>query len=143
MKWRREVIYSVFGVEPSQNLLVENRRYYCKHIEDGSHVAVVASVDGEDVGCGAVCFLDELPSPDNPMGRCAYLMNIYVRIPYRNHGFAHAIVRRLIELAHDRQCGKIYLETTDMGQSLYRSLDFEEMKGMMKLSADFSTNLIQ
>lgn len=133
MRWRQEVIRHVFGEEPSKRLLVANRRYYREHIADGSHIALVASIDGEDVGCGAVCLTDELPSPDNPAGHCAYLMNIYVREPFRNQGIAHAIVSRLIEIARDKECGKIYLETTDNGRPVYQSLGFTDMQGMMKL----------
>lgn len=84
MRWRREVIEHVFGEVPSDALMEANRRYYATHIADGSHIAVVAHTDGEDAGCGAICFTEELPSPDNPSGRCAYLMNIYVR-RHRHH----------------------------------------------------------
>lgn len=80
MRWRAEVIESVFGEKPSKRLLVANRQYYLRHIADGSHIAVVAeTVDGCGVGCGAICLTDELPSPDNPSGRCAYLM-IYMSV---------------------------------------------------------------
>lgn len=102
MRWRAEVIRNVFGVEPHPRLLVANRQYYRKHIADGSHLAFVAAENGEDCGCGSVCFTDELPSPDNPTGRCAYLMNIYVREPFRNRGTAHLIVGRLLEEARKR-----------------------------------------
>lgn len=132
MHWRREVIETVFGVEPSKRLLVANRRYYREHIADGTHIAVVASADATDVGCGAICLSDELPSPDNPSGRCAYLMNIYVREPYRGHGVGHAIVRWLVEKARSLDCEKIYLETTDIARPLYKSIGFENLPGMMK-----------
>lgn len=132
MRWRREVIRNVFGVEPTSRLLVANRQYYREHIADGSHLAFVAESDGEDCGCGAVCFTDELPSPDNPTGRCAYLMNIYVRAAFRNKGIAHHIVSRLVEEAKKRGCGKIYLETTAEGKSLYLSSGFGDMPDMMK-----------
>lgn len=132
MHWRAEVIRNVFGTEPSPRLLVANRQYYRVHIADGSHLAFVAECDGEDCGCGAVCFTDELPSPDNPGGRCAYLMNIYVRAPFRNRGIGHSIVARLVEEARARRCGKIYLETTDRGKSLYLSSGFGPMPDMMK-----------
>lgn len=132
MMWRQEVIRQVFGAEPSKRLLVANRQYYREHIADGSHVALVASVGSEDVGCGAVCLTDELPSPDNPSGRCAYLMNIYVRESYRQHGVAHKIVSRLIEISREKGCDKIYLESTAEGRPVYRSLGFADMEGMMK-----------
>lgn len=132
MRWRAEVIRNVFGVEPHPRLLVANRKYYRQHIADGSHLAFVAEVDGEQCGCGGVCFADELPSPDNPTGRCAYLMNIYVREAYRGRGVAHHIVGRLVEEARLRGCGKIYLETTAEGKSLYLSSGFVDMPDMMK-----------
>lgn len=132
MHWRREVIENVFGVVPSKRLLAVNRRYYRQHIADGSHVAVVAEADGEGVGCGAVCLTEELPSPDNPSGRCAYLMNIFVREVWRGRGVGHAIVTRLIEIARGSGCDKIYLETTDGARSFYRSIGFNELPGIMK-----------
>lgn len=132
MRWRAEVIRNVFGVDPHPRLLVANRQYYRRHVADGSHLAVVAEMDGEECGCGAVCFTDELPSPDNPTGLCAYIMNIYVREPYRNHGVAHRIVRHLVDEARGRGCGKIYLETTSEGKSLYLSSGFGNMPDMMK-----------
>lgn len=133
MHWRAEVLRNVFNREPSKRLLVENRRYFRVHVPDGSHLACVASADGEDCGCGAVCFYDEMPSPDNPNGRCAYLMNIYVREPFRRKGVAREIVSYLIKEAQARECGKIYLETTESGRQLYRSVGFSEMQDLMKL----------
>lgn len=136
MRWREEVIRHVFGENPGEALMEANRDYYLRHVADGSHVAFVAEYGGEECGCGAVCFTDELPSPDNPTGHCAYLMNIYVRRPFRQHGVAHAIVRRLLEEAREHGCMKIYLETTDDGKPVYTSLGFKDMPDMMKYHED-------
>lgn len=130
--WRAEVIRNVFGKNASEMLLDANRRYYEQHIADDTHIAFIAGMDGEECGCGAVCFTEELPSPDNPSGRCAYLMNIYVREAFRNKGIAHCIVSRLIAEARKRGCGKIYLETTADGKAVYESLGFKDMPDMMK-----------
>ena len=132
MSWREEVISHVFGEQPTQTLLDANRMYYGEHIADGTHSAFIASYDGVECGCGAVCFTEELPSPDNPTGRCAYLMNIYVREPFRKHGIAHQLVSHLIDVAKQRDCGKIYLETTAEGKPVYSSLGFNDMPDMMK-----------
>ena len=132
MHWRKEVIENVFGVVPSKELMAANRMYYMKHIADGSHIAIVAEIDDQDVGCGAICLSDELPSPDNPSGRCAYLMNIYVRKEYRGHGVGHSIVCWLVEKARQLRCDKIYLETTDGARSLYKDIGFKELSGFMK-----------
>ncbi|MDE6021914.1 MAG: GNAT family N-acetyltransferase, partial [Muribaculaceae bacterium] len=65
MDWRKEVIRNVFGVDADTSLLEANRQYYISHIQDGRHIAYVASQDEVDCGCGGICFSDELPSPDN------------------------------------------------------------------------------
>ena len=132
MRWRREVIENVFSELPGKELMEANREYYERHIGAGTHIAFVAETDGEECGCGALCLSDELPSPDNPSGRCGYLMNIYVRKQFRNHGIAHTIVGRLIDEAKQRGCGKIYLETTEEGKPVYASLGFRDMPDMMK-----------
>lgn len=133
MRWRLEVIQSVFGQNADAALSLSNREYYASHIRNGTHVDVVATVDGIDAGCGGVCLYDELPSPDNPTGRCAYLMNIYVRPEFRERGIATSIVKFLIREARSRRCGKVYLETTAVARPLYGAMGFCEMKDMMKL----------
>lgn len=133
MRWRLEVIQSVFGHNSDAALSLSNREYYASHIRNDAHVAVVATVDGIDAGCGGVCLYDELPSPDNPTGRCAYLMNIYVRPEFRERGVATSIVNFLVMEARNRRCGKVYLETTAAARPLYAAMGFYEMKDMMKL----------
>ena len=132
MKWRREVIENVFDEVPSARLMEANRKYYDTHISDGSHIAFLALYNDQECGCGSICLTDELPSPDNPSGHCAYLMNIYVRKPFRTHGIGHAIVTKLLEAAGGLECGKIYLETTPEGRRVYESLGFHDMRDMMK-----------
>jgi len=132
LHWRKEVIENVFGVEPTNAMMLSNRQYYIRHIADGTHIAIVAETDGHDVGCGAICITEELPSPDNLSGKCAYLMNIYVRAEYRKRGIGHSIVSWLVEKATQLGCDKIYLETTDDARTLYQGLGFNELNGIMK-----------
>lgn len=133
LKWRREVILNVFGEEASDELMKSNEDYYRRNVPAGNHLAFIASYDGRETGCGAVCLTEELPSPDNPSGKCAYLMNIYVKDEFREKGIAHALVTRLIEEAKNRNCEKIYLETTAQGRPVYESLGFHDLPDMMKL----------
>lgn len=133
MKWRAEVINEMFGKKPDEDLLAANRSYYMSHIPNAGHIAVTAYVDGKAAGCGGICLYEELPSPDNPSGRCAYLMNIYVKAPFRHLGAGKAIVSRLIEEARHKGCDKIYLETTSEGYPLYKLTGFTTMNDLMKL----------
>lgn len=132
MKWRREVLACVFGNILNDAIISANREYFLRHVPDGTHMAFLAVEEGIELGCGAVCIYDEMPSPDNETGRCGYIMNIYVRPEYRHRGVATAIIRKLIAVAKERGCGKIYLESTDMGRTVYRGIGFKEMKDMMK-----------
>jgi N-acetylglutamate synthase-like GNAT family acetyltransferase len=74
-----------------------------------------------------------MPSPDNANGKCAYLMNIYCREPYRHQGVGHALVRWLVGQVQASGIRKIYLETSDSGRPLYQSLGFRDMENMMHL----------
>ena len=134
MRWRMTVLAEVFAGEPADKALADaNREYYLRALSDGSHVAVLAYIDGVTAGCGGLCFQGEMPSPDNPSGIDAYLMNIYVSPEYRRRGVARAIVTHLAGTARERGAGKIYLETSECGHHLYTSLGFTGLKGMMIL----------
>ncbi len=137
MKWRMTVLREVFSApqdDPMTELEQENRRYYQRALPAWSHVACFACSGQEIVGCGGICFYQEMPSPDNPQGDCAYLMNIYTLPAARGQGVGRAVVRWLIGQAEQRGITKIYLETSESGRPLYRELGFTEMQGYMKLN---------
>jgi GNAT superfamily N-acetyltransferase len=136
MRWRMETLRAVFALPASQDLSSleqENRAYYERELPAGGHSACMALVDGEEAGCGGVCFQREMPSPDNPTGMCAYLMNVYTRPCFRHHGVGRAVVDWLVEQAQLAGAEKIYLETTEEGRSLYVRSGFVDMEGMMCL----------
>lgn len=140
LDWRMEVLSNVFSeefkmltAEQINTIRENNRRYYLSEMPRGGHIACFAYRDAEIVGCGGICIYDEMPSPDNLSGKCAYLMNIYTRQEYRYQGIATRIVEHLIAEAKARNIEKIYLETSADGERMYRRLGFKDMKGYMKL----------
>ena len=136
MQWRMEVLQHVFSLSADSDmtrLQEENRRYYDQQIPHSGHIACFARLNGETVGCGGVCLYEEMPSPDNPDGRCAYLMNIYCREAHRHRGVGRTIVRWLVGQALGKGIKKIYLETSDSGRRLYETMGFQEMKDMMQI----------
>ena len=135
MDWRMEVLDTVFAEDKpwdADALRDANLAYYRDHI-GRDHFACLVLVDGEDAGCGAICIQEEMPSPDNPSGKCAYLMNIYTREGFRHKGVGRAVVTWLVERAKAEGADKIYLESTDMAKPLYAGAGFAPMSGMMKL----------
>lgn len=137
LQWREEVLRCVFALPADADitaLLQANEAYYRHALPEGRHIACFAETDSQPIGCGGLCLHDEMPSPDNPTGRCAYLMNIYVRPAARGQHIGHRIVRWLVGQALAHGITKIYLETSDAGRHLYKSLGFGNMKDMMCLS---------
>ncbi len=135
--WRMEVLRCVFELPEDADvsaLREENLRYYREELPRGGHVAAFAELGGERVGCAALCLQREMPSPDNPDGRCAYLMNVYVRPAHRGRGVARALVSRLVSWARERGIPKVYLETTPAARPLYESLGFRDMPDYMILA---------
>ncbi len=148
LDWRMETLEHVFAGCPLEGLRSANRRYYQGQLGTG-HIACFAldrqllesaadtflpqadSWQCAIVGCGALCLQQELPSPDNPSGRCGYLMNIYVREPWRHQGYGHEIVQWLMDQAWQHQAGKIWLESSEAGKPLYRDLGFADMEDIM------------
>ncbi|MCI1727655.1 MAG: GNAT family N-acetyltransferase [Lachnospiraceae bacterium] len=136
MQWRMEVLHHVFRVpesEPLTALRNANRKYYREKLADGSHLACFAEENGETVGCGGLCLYQEMPSPDNPSGQCAYLMNVYTREQRRGKGVGSRIVGWLVAEAKKRGITKIYLETSEEGRRLYEKAGFEKMKDYLIL----------
>lgn len=138
MQWRMTVLREVFTVPPAQSLCElekENRSYYLSELESGGHIACFA-YDGEKIiGCGGICIYREMPSPDNPTGKCAYLMNVFTAPDFRKKGVGKAVVEWLTSQARSLGITKIYLETSMAGRTLYRNLGFEDMPDMMKLKS--------
>lgn len=137
MAWRMRVLREVFSIPEGEDVAElerANRAYYRETLEEGGHVACFACRGrGEIVGCGGICLQREMPSPDNPNGLCAYLMNVYVDPAMRGQGAGEAVVRWLVEEARRQGATKIYLETTESGRPLYRKLGFESMEDYLSL----------
>lgn len=137
MKWRMEVLRDVFApLDPALEPVLEanNRRYIRRGMAAGTFEGCFAVLDGKIVGCGGICYQEEMPSPDNHTGKCAYLMNIYVRPEFRGLTIGSSIISWLVGQAKAHYCGKIYLETSENGRSIYESLGFQPMTNMMVLN---------
>lgn len=152
---RAEVLQDVFSKELAEasdpdalmsRLREANRSNYEKKLKDGSHIAILAydNSDNSNVvseerdiqfaGCGGICFDDELPSPDNPVGKFGIIDNIYVREAYRKQGVARQVMQALIFAAKKHGCGRVVLEATDAGRHLYETLGFKPSDEAMILT---------
>lgn len=144
MKWRMRVLHEVFAIpdnQPAEELEQANRIYYQSALLTDGHIACFACNGEKIVGCGGICFYQEMPSPDNASGQCAYLMNIYTCPEFRGYGVGETVVKWLVGQAVQKNITKIYLETSKPGKKLYKKTGFIDMPDMMKysLSKDYRT----
>ncbi len=127
MEWRMRVLREVFCLPEDTDmteLYSENEQYYREHLRDGTHTAVFACAGERIIGCGGICYQTEMPSPDNPNGKCGYLMNIYALPEYRRMGVGREIVSFLIKDAQLKNVKKLSLESSEMAEKLYQSTGF-------------------
>ena len=102
----------------------QSEAYYRQALSDGSHTGILAFDGDVFVGAGGVSYYRVMPTFHNPTGRCAYIMNMYVRPAYRRQGIATAMLDLLVADARRQGAGRIGLEATDMGRPLYEKYGF-------------------
>lgn len=131
LKWRMTVLKEVFELDENADmskLFLQNENYYTNHLNDNTHTAVFAYLNEKIVGCGGICYMEEMPSPDNLNGCLGYLMNIYTIPEKRKLGIGKMIVKYLINDARSRGVGKIMLESSEPAKKLYESIGFTVAK---------------
>ena len=115
------------------DVAAQSEAYYRDALTDGSHTGILAFDGDALVGTGGVSYYRVMPTFHNPTGRCAYIMNMYVRPAHRRRGIATAMLDLLVADARRRGMGRIALEATDMGRPLYEKYGFIRAEGEMEL----------
>lgn len=88
-------------------------------------VLLVALVDGEVAGCGAV-----RPLPDSDYANACEMKRLYVRRAFRKFGLGRQIAQALMDRAAEAGYSAMLLDTLDdmeAARGLYTSLGFEEI----------------
>lgn len=136
LDWRETVLAEVFAEMPPPEgveLRLRNQEYIQKHLEDDSCVLCFAREGERIVGCGGACLWDAMPAPDNPTGRIAFLMSIFVTPQHRKQSIGRKIVSWLLEQIRSRGISLVLLETSTIGRSVYEALGFTDAKDYMLL----------
>ena len=89
---------------------------------------VIARLDGDPVGCGAVAFDKGDPGND----RFAEVKRMYVRPRARGRGVARAVLDHLAAAARDRGVTRLVLET---GDAQHAAIRFYEREGFTRCAA--------
>jgi GNAT superfamily N-acetyltransferase len=109
-----------------QYLERELSEYFRAHIQSGSFFALVAEVEGQILGYGAMV----LRSIPGDLNKPSYLegdiLNMYTLPHARRKGVGKLILEALLAKARSMGMSKIGLHTSKDGEHLYRSYGFSE-----------------
>lgn len=92
---------------------------------DACRVLVIDAPDGL-AACG-VCLTDQwLPSPYNPTGTVAHILDVVTDPEHRKRGHARAITQELLRWCDERGVGRVDLHASPDAYHLYKDLGFAD-----------------
>ncbi len=72
------------------------------------------------------------PSPQNPLGRSGYIMNMYTVPSWRRQGIATTILQKLFEVASQRGYRRVSLHALPEAQSIYDKSGFRPAENELR-----------
>ena len=106
-----------------ESLRRDNERWVAEHL-GRDFFAWIAGLDGRPVASAGLIWFAHPPGPLNPIGKEAYILNVYTRPEARRLGLARALMERLVEEARLAGVRRIWLRASDDGRPLYESMGF-------------------
>jgi GNAT superfamily N-acetyltransferase len=128
LEFRLAMLATVFAQEAGPTLdqailRDDNEKWIGEHL-GRDFFAWIADVDGEAAASAGLMWFAHPPGPINPIGREAYIFNVYTRPEARRMGLARALMERLVEEAKAAGVRRIWLRSSDDGRPLYEELGF-------------------
>ena len=110
------------------------REYFAAALGMGEFVSYLAEANGAVIAASGMVFHHHPPSPANPSGREAFIMNMYTVPAHRGRGIATQLLRRLLDYARHQGCGSAVLHALPKGRSIYERAGFVATETEMRLS---------
>ena len=95
--------------------------------------AWVVQASDEIVASGAVSVISMVPVPNDCSSRVGLLHSIYTEKGYRNKGLGGRIVEAAVRYCTDQGMGRVLLNASQAGRSLYTKIGFESVDNAMRL----------
>jgi GNAT superfamily N-acetyltransferase len=99
-------------------------------LANGRYTGWLAEADGRIVGGAGVVEDVHSPSPANPSGRIAYVLNVWVDPAWRRRSIASALVETAVAWARAEGFGMASLHASEAGAAVYPSLGFKPSNEM-------------
>lgn len=115
-------------------MLALNEAFFRQHLGAPDWQSWVAEEGGAIVAIGTLALFLRPPYPGNPLGRDAYLLNMYTAPGHRGRGAASAIVQAALQQARQWGVRKVVLHATEAGRRRYVLVGFEPSAAYMELA---------
>jgi GNAT superfamily N-acetyltransferase len=129
-----ELLIELGRPEPKQNETKHFARLIQSHTSGKGGTILVAEVDSKVIGMISLVFLQRL----NRIRPEAWVPELIVDEDYRNKGIGRDLLKRCIEIAKERKCWRIRLET---GLTRERAQKFYKLMGMEPFALAFMLSL--
>lgn len=126
-KIRIDILRAEQNKEPSADMsdvLVQTYEYYKEVLQNDRITSYLIFAGDEVVGTGDLCITRVLPTPENPTGYQAQIMNVYTHPEYRRQGIAYRTVALLLAEAERRGVSAITLDPTETSRPLFEKFGF-------------------
>ncbi|SDS14535.1 Ribosomal protein S18 acetylase RimI [Paenibacillaceae bacterium GAS479] len=136
LELRIELLQEVGNIknqEEMERVRSANKMYYEKHLNNGDYISFVAESQGKIIGTCGLILIMRPPYLLNLLGIDAYITNVYTIPNYRGMGIATALMDNCIEFAKSNNVGRIILNASTDGKSVYEKRGFILRKSAMEL----------
>lgn len=99
--------------------------YFKKHLNHDL-IVFVAKDESEIVGCAFLLIVEKPMSPAFITGQTGIVLNVYMQVEYRHHGYAKHLMKMLLDDAVKKELSTVELKATDDGYHLYKSIGFTD-----------------
>ena len=109
----------------SELIYAETLDFFKRNIKNGTHIAFICEQDKQMIATVGITLFEIMPTTKHPNGKVARLMNMYVEPYYRSKGIAKELLNRVMVYAEEHHIGKVMLNPSQMGKSLYENYGFQ------------------
>ena len=109
----------------SELIYAQTLDFFKRNIKKGTHIAFACEHDRQMIATAGITLFEIMPTTEHPNGKVARLMNMYVEPLYRSKGIAKELLNRVMTYAREHQIGKVVLNPSQMGKSLYKNYGFQ------------------
>ena len=109
----------------SELIYAETLDFFKRNIKSGVHIAFICEHNRQMIATAGITLFEIMPTTEHPNGKAARLMNMYVVPFFRSKGIAKELLNRIMAYAEEHGIGKVMLNPSQMGKSLYENYGFQ------------------